>query len=165
MLIPAITLWQPWATLITAGAAPYDFRTWPPPFNLVDQRIAIHAAARRPAQEDLAGFIDRIHMEGPIGGVNPNVALPILQRALASPDILPRASVVGTAVLNRPGKATAFGFKTAPKELWAWPLSDVCRLEPVVPARGARRFWPWTVPPECQKLLASDRQAPIEGAA
>ena len=47
----ALTLWQPWASLVIAGAKPYEFRSWSPPRWLIGQRIVIHAAARRLAYE------------------------------------------------------------------------------------------------------------------
>jgi hypothetical protein len=40
----AISLWQPWASLIACGAKPYETRHWAPPRELIGQRIAIHAA-------------------------------------------------------------------------------------------------------------------------
>jgi hypothetical protein len=44
----ALTVRQPWATLIVTGAKPVENRTWPPPAALVGHRLLIHAA-RRPA--------------------------------------------------------------------------------------------------------------------
>ena len=62
----AITLWQPWASLCViprpidpatfstfGGAIPLPFKTietrsWPAPKSLIGQRIAIHAAKRKP---------------------------------------------------------------------------------------------------------------------
>jgi hypothetical protein len=42
----AISLWQPWASLIACGAKPYETRSWAPPRELIGQTIAIHAAKR-----------------------------------------------------------------------------------------------------------------------
>jgi hypothetical protein len=42
----AISLWQPWASLIACGAKPYETRHWAPPRALIGQTIAIHAAKR-----------------------------------------------------------------------------------------------------------------------
>ena len=42
----AISLWQPWASLIAAGAKPYETRSWAPPRELIGQPIAIHAAKK-----------------------------------------------------------------------------------------------------------------------
>lgn len=42
----AISLWQPWASLIACGAKIYETRDWAPPRNLIGQPIAIHAAKK-----------------------------------------------------------------------------------------------------------------------
>lgn len=47
-MIPAITIHQPWATLIAIGAKRWETRSRPAPAKHIGQRIAIHAAARRP---------------------------------------------------------------------------------------------------------------------
>lgn len=39
---PTITLWQPWATLVAAGAKPFEFRAWPAPQRLWGRRVAGH---------------------------------------------------------------------------------------------------------------------------
>ena len=44
MLIPAITILQPWATLILRGYKTYETRTWKPPRKFLGQRIALHTA-------------------------------------------------------------------------------------------------------------------------
>jgi hypothetical protein len=42
----AISLWQPWASLIACGAKPYETRNWAPPRDLIGATIAIHAAKK-----------------------------------------------------------------------------------------------------------------------
>lgn len=37
----ALTIWQPWASLIMIGAKPYEFRSWQPPAWLIGKRRAI----------------------------------------------------------------------------------------------------------------------------
>lgn len=44
----AITLWQPWAELVALGVKHIETRSWPAPPAIIGQRIAIHAAAKRP---------------------------------------------------------------------------------------------------------------------
>jgi activating signal cointegrator 1 len=45
--VKAISLWQPWASLIACGMKPYETRHWSPPRELIGQTIAIHAAKKR----------------------------------------------------------------------------------------------------------------------
>jgi len=42
----AISLWQPWASLIACGAKVFETRHWAPPRELIGQPIAIHAAKK-----------------------------------------------------------------------------------------------------------------------
>jgi hypothetical protein len=42
----AISLWQPYASLIACGAKPFETRDWAPPRELIGQTIAIHAAKK-----------------------------------------------------------------------------------------------------------------------
>lgn len=44
----ALTLHQPWATLIAVGAKTIETRSWPAPRTLIGERFAIHAAKRHP---------------------------------------------------------------------------------------------------------------------
>ena len=44
----AITLHQPWASLIAEGVKTIETRSWAPPAALWGERIAIHAATRKP---------------------------------------------------------------------------------------------------------------------
>lgn len=46
--MPALTLWQPWASLIAEGVKVIETRSWAAPTSLIGERIAIHAAAKRP---------------------------------------------------------------------------------------------------------------------
>lgn len=44
----AITLWQPWASLVAVGAKTIETRGWPAPASLIGQPLLIHAAKRKP---------------------------------------------------------------------------------------------------------------------
>lgn len=46
--IIALTLWQPWASLIAEGVKTIETRSWKAPDDLIGDTIAIHAAARKP---------------------------------------------------------------------------------------------------------------------
>jgi hypothetical protein len=79
--VKAISLWQPWASLIACGAKPYETRHWAPPRELIGQTIAIHAAknvdkhAKQMAEElmygqwrDYGGFELADRLEASWGG-------------------------------------------------------------------------------------------------
>lgn len=42
----ALTLWQPWASAIAAGAKQIENRSWSPPARVMGQRILIHAGKK-----------------------------------------------------------------------------------------------------------------------
>ena len=48
----AVTLYQPWASLIALGHRTTETRSWPAPRSLVGSRIAIHAGKRRPRRDE-----------------------------------------------------------------------------------------------------------------
>jgi hypothetical protein len=63
----AISLWQPWASLIACGAKRYETRSWHPPPALIGQFVAIHAA--RKIDRDAAALAqDIMYGQHPVGG-------------------------------------------------------------------------------------------------
>lgn len=44
--MPAVTLWEPWASAIAYHGKDIENRTWRPPSRLHGQRLAIHAGQR-----------------------------------------------------------------------------------------------------------------------
>ena len=152
-MIRALTIWQPWASLIAAGAKPYEWRGWEAPRRLVGQRIAIHAGARKAQRHEIASLMLDIERTGAAGtSLVISVARPLLERWHSSPGLLPLSSVVCTAVLGTPITARAYAEQRGQAALdsdridhtkWGWPLSGVEVLEPFVPAKGAQGFWLW----------------------
>lgn len=155
----ALTVWQPWATLIAIGAKPYEFRGWKPPKSVVGQRIAIHAGMRPVRQSEIRALIRGLR--GDYGFTNPclhrEIALPILERILdalfgtAEQLTVPLGHVVATAKVGEAKRgdqcAAEFGFDAGNDSdregtfNWGWPMLDVEELMPPVPARGAQGLW------------------------
>lgn len=151
---PALTLWQPWASLIMAGAKPYEFRHWPAPRSVRGKRIAIHAGARKVVMAELRALRLKLRDPNNASGLDVAIALPLLERWSQDPLALPLAHVLGTAVLGDPIRAyeiPAFAGSFVNDSdrdehaNWAWPLSAVEPLMPPEPARGAQGFWSWRV--------------------
>ena len=147
----AITVWQPWATLIAAGVKPYEFRAWRAPKNIIGQRIAIHAGARKVRVEELEDLLTRLRGDPWSTGIKPP-AHKLLEKWIADSSLLPLSSVLCTAILGEPVNAAdiahEFGGTVNDSDRgehcnWAWPMRDVQRLEPYVPAKGAQGFWDW----------------------
>jgi hypothetical protein len=160
-MIKAITVWQPWATLIAIGAKPYEFRGWQPPRAIVGQRIAIHAGARPMKREEIHALYKNLRNPGrwPTPCLNADLALPLLEKLLEAhklefPSLLPLSHIVCTANVGTPMSgarcAEEFGEQAANDSdregtfNWGWPMLDVRQLEPPAPARGAQGIWNWS---------------------
>lgn len=148
----AVTIWQPWASLIIVGAKPYEFRGWAAPKSICGKRIAIHAGARPIKRIEVSDLLRRLTTDNESWStaLHPDIALPLLERALTTPRALPLSSIVGTAVLGTPRRATEiiheFGGPASDSDRhahsnWAWPLLDIEPLLPPVERRGAQGFW------------------------
>lgn len=155
----AITIWQPWASLIMVGAKAYEFRpkSYLAYFGApkVDDRIVIHAGVRPVKAAEIEDLIDRIDAEDDTTGLNAAIARTVLLkcRAAAKYQALPLGCGLGTGVLGRPLNAgkifrgpVADSVRAAEDEArynWAWPLSDIKPFDAPIPVRGAQGFWNW----------------------
>lgn len=162
----ALTIWQPWASLIIAGAKPYEFRGWRPPASMIGQRIVIHAATRKIDREEACHLwtilMDRDHseelrIEAAETCLHPELALPILDRAFVDGrEPLPIAAGIGTAIIGEPRLGTAiaeeFGVPRANDSdrdqhaNWGWPMLEIEAWPEAIPMRGAQGFWNWPEP-------------------
>lgn len=152
----ALTLWQPWATLVAEGVKPFEFRRWPAPKWVWDQRIAIHAGARPVKRAEIDELLAGLRLEQGCGTalvVEPAVEL--LLRIQADPKCIPLSHVLCTAVIGKPvpaaeavAKVYGENFKgdsnRIDHQVFGWPVGKIHRLEPPVPERGAQGFWNWT---------------------
>lgn len=145
----ALTLTQPWATLVAIGAKRIETRGWKTDYR---GPLAIHAA--KGWTEEMV----KLSMRGePFHSVLTAAGYPLFS-------LLPRACVVATCVLVdcRPITADSKEWGTngvlwplddqerafgdyAPGR-YAWLLADVQPLAEPVPARGALSLWEWQPP-------------------
>lgn len=154
----ALTIWQPWASLIIGGVKPYEFRSWPAPRAIRGDRIAIHAGARPVRKSEIADLILRLRStEAWSTCLRMPEALPLLEEWHTNPSRLPLSSIVGTAILGVPIRSHEivgeFGGVINDSDRddhcnWAWPLISVQSATPIVPAKGAQGFWNWAAPRE-----------------
>jgi hypothetical protein len=168
MKIPAITLWQPWASLVACGAKLYETRSWATQYK---GRIAIHAAARNPVEATR---------------LFPGLQMAVIRKALKDGglldydsdfDALPFGCVVATVnlvncwhivsnpwtVTNLAKRYAVFCGPTYPERIiypsgqellfgdwtpgrYAWELADIKVLPEPIPARGHQGLWKWEVP-------------------
>lgn len=145
----ALTVWQPWASLIIAGAKRVEWRGWACPRWVIGHRIAIHAGARPVRADEIADILARI--DAGETDLTPELARALLERNHIRQ--WPLSSVLGTAIIGAAIPALDWVRAHAPDFLdsdridhskFAWPLSEIDRFEPPVPGRGAQGFWNWS---------------------
>lgn len=153
----AITLWQPWATLIALGLKRIETRPWPAPKVDGDgpasqlwrpHGLAIHSARHTPGGAMHQAFMD-----------------PLIRQALAYHGItetnwtgqagsLPQGAIVavvtlGSCALTELVVANLIGLERAAGNYqpgrWAWCLKDVINLNDL-PQAATGRQRVWTVP-------------------
>lgn len=138
----AITLTQPWATLVAIGAKRFETRSWSTPYR---GELAIHAAKGMPTWAiEFAKY-------------DPRCVNALREAGVGSVGELPRGVVIATAHLVRvlPTSALRGGFdrERLEQELafgdftpgrFMWLLEGVVALPEPVPARGALGLWEWT---------------------
>ena len=140
----ALSLHQPWASLVALGEKTWETRSWQTQYR---GPLAIHASLSH-AGDDLI-----------VGSVEP-FASALARHGIARTLELPRGCVLAICVLeevheidhafasNFSDQEIAFGDWAAGR--FAWMLGDVTRLAVPIPARGRQGLWDWTV----------DREAP-----
>lgn len=155
----ALTLWQPWATLVIEGIKPYEFRGWRPPAKMIGQRIVIHAAARKVDWFEVIDLRRRLEMGGRLAAetcLRPtDRALQILRGPLPAGQ-WPLGHALGTAVIGEPRNgldiAEEFGVPRANDSdrdehaNWGWPMLEIEPWTPLIPMRGAQGLWNWPEP-------------------
>jgi hypothetical protein len=126
---PAITLWQPYASLIFTGDKRHETRSFRLPRKHWNQWVAIHAAKRQP---ELKVGLD-----------------PLARRSLGQDYFrhAPRGAVLGIVLFGEPEVTDGF-HPVAPSSLcgdyspgrYLWPVRRYCALVKPIPMRG-RQGW------------------------
>lgn len=147
----AITIWQPWASLLAHRAKTYETRSWETAYR---GPIAIHAAAIKvpqvlkrcfPEAKDQMMFFDAIAK-----GLHGCYTTKEIERILNE---LPTGCVVATANLVGCHKITAiqraYAVDKTERSLgdwtpgrFAWEFSDMKLIDPI-PVKGKQGLWWW----------------------
>lgn len=155
MLIRALSLHQPWATLVAVGAKRIETRSWQTAHRGL---LAIHATRDLP-REGAALCHASPFREA------------LLAAGLAGPDDLPRGCVVAIArlvdctpiVAPPPEPEATFGDYTLGRV--AWRLDDVWQLPRPIAARGAQGVWSVEIPNAIVRARADALARPEFGRA
>jgi hypothetical protein len=143
MRIKAITLWNPWALLMAAGAKTIETRSWATGYK---GPLAIHAAKKKdtdilnywtqPAYRDVleaAGFGEPDDQF--FGCI---VAVVNLQGCWPSEKLRAR--------LEETGRQEEILFGNYAPGRYGWVTNELRKLKRQIPAKGAQGLWYWTVP-------------------
>lgn len=136
----ALSVQQPWASLIGCGAKRYETRSWATSYR---GPLAIHASAGFPRRarallDDAACARALARVLAPSG--SPSAAALPLGCVIAIAMLADCVPTVPLADGLQP-EERAFG-DYAPGR-WAWRLEGVCLLPEPVPARGRLGLWQW----------------------
>lgn len=126
--VAALSLWQPWATLVAIGAKRIETRHWAPGHDLVGQRLAIHATLRR---QDLE-LADVEPFRSALGGRE--LVLGALVGHVRVDRVEPMTPELIAALRSADPREIAFGHYAVGR--YAWRLSDARLLPRPVQWRG-----------------------------
>ena len=140
----ALSLTQPWASLVACGAKRIETRSWSTAYR---GPLAIHAAMGFPAWARWVAFECRSHLE--LAGHT--IGEPRGERDRLIHD-LPLGMVIATCRVVRCARTElivsqisdqerAFGDYSSGR--YAWMLADIVRLPEPIPVRGALGLWEW----------------------
>lgn len=147
----AITVRQPWASLLVTGAKRVETRPWD---TKVRGSIAIHAGLAMPCRIGQRITLGPYEVERDRGG------LLLRSERLSWPYRLPLGAVVGVVDLFQTRSTTSSGHKPDDVERalgdhspgrFAWSTSSAQRLARPVPALGRQGFW--TLPDDVEAAV------------
>jgi activating signal cointegrator 1 len=137
----AISIWQPFATLIVKGDKIFETRTWAAPKSVIGQRIGI-ASTKTIKPEQRAHFADETFQTN-------------YQRLLLPERIedLPHGYMLGTAILDSVELMTPEFIEEVSNEEqsygwwqeghYAWRMVSPEMFPRPIPVRGAQGIWEW----------------------
>jgi hypothetical protein len=129
--VKALSLWQPWASLIAAGLKQYETRSWATPYRGL---LAIHAAKRQP-DVDVSDLLHPVQAG--------RVAQPLPLGAVVC--VVDLVDVVPTTGVRETLSKLEYRVGDYSPGRWAWKLELVRAFETPIPARGAQGLWDWEV--------------------
>lgn len=156
MIMRAVTVWQPWASLIMVGAKPWEFRgrSFLAYANhpQIGERIVIHAGARPVKPAEVDDLLHRLGRKNDHTGLIEAPARQLLERVRAAYKcrLLPLGAALGTAVIGEPKLSPdIFGIPVADSDRgnfnYGWPMSDLRPFKAPIPMKGSQGFFNVTI--------------------
>ena len=150
----AISIKQPWASLIVHGIKDIENRTWKCPTKYIGQRVLIHASGK---SSDIKinkyqfSTIERAHLGEHIGLITSMIIKPDFDKSPYFGAIIGSVKIVGCTI-NYPSVwadrskgcvmlgSTLFVNADA-KPIYNWILAEPILFEEPIPAKGKLSFW------------------------
>ncbi|HEY1292800.1 MAG TPA: ASCH domain-containing protein [Chloroflexota bacterium] len=136
--IPALTLTQPWASLVAIGAKRIETRSWGTRYR---GPIAIHAAKRMSFEDEMQCFFEPFNKTLRTRDILSARDLPL--GAVLAIGRLVDCQKVGEGAQRPAQNSLEFAFGDFSWGRWLWYLDDVEELDEPLPARGALGLWEW----------------------
>ena len=129
----AITLWQPYASLIAEGIKRTETRNWKPPASIIGTDIAIHAAMRwtRDEKQEAAYFSQELRELGPLP----------LGKVVAVVSIKAIYSTDGTDWPKVPEVMASYRYGDYSPGRYIWHLTNIRKVAPPFIFTGRQRFF------------------------
>lgn len=126
----AITILQPWASLIVRGVKDIENKTWPCPKKYIGQRVLIHTSATSAGMRNPNSVFTKEQWDSFSLGY---------QREIICGDGFPTSAIIGSieivgCVVNHPSI-------WAEKGVYNWVLANPILFEKPIPAKGRLSFW------------------------
>lgn len=140
--IPALTIWQPWATLIAIGVKTIETRSWQTAYR---GPIAIHAGADRRA---LAPDTHHPAIDAALARARYTCRQGCIAGRYEGDQSVPLGCIIAVAELYEcwwtegivsAGMADNFGDFSARR--WGWMLRGIALLPSPIPCRGRQGLW------------------------
>lgn len=146
--IRAISLWQPWASLVAWGEKQYETRHWSTNYRGL---LAIHAAKRKPTSNDvwfmketLYRVIEKytaLHPEYYLYNEMPRGAVLCIVNLV---DVIPTVDPPVENIERLGLSQQEFMFGNYQPNRYLWKLELVEQFAKPVPAKGGQGFWQWS---------------------
>ena len=148
----ALTVYQPWASLIMEGFKPNEYRKWdfstkPALRNLIGQRIVMHASARPVRRAEVSDLMERITWAPEETGLTVSAPLfDFFDKVWKDPTCLPLSSALGTVIIGQPLPVAKIHAGLADSDRldqhkFGWPVSEPVYFQPPRPMKGWQGFW------------------------
>jgi len=131
----ALTLWQPWATLVAIGAKQYETRSWQIAYR---GRLAIHAAKSKKGK---AFFYDKPFRSALVNAGYPDFRWLAFGQIIAVCQLVDIIRITEDSLNDMARRELALGDFTLGR--YAWRLQGITILPYPIPVRGRQGLWEW----------------------